>query len=61
MIYAIVAYYVADMDKKTEIDLQKQIELAAETLAHILIQQAMSKKVDAVNKEIETKYGKSDE
>lgn len=47
------------MEKTTQIDIQKQIDLAAEALAHILIQQVMSKKNDATFKEIENKYGKS--
>lgn len=47
------------MAKKIQIDYQKQIDLAAESLAQIFIQQALSKKDVAVNKEIETKYGKS--
>ena len=46
------------MDKKIETTYQKQIELAAESLAHILIQQVMSKKNLVVTQQIETKYGK---
>lgn len=46
------------MDKKIEIDPQKQIQLAAETLAQIFIRQVMSKKNSAVTQQIETKYGK---
>jgi len=46
------------MIKEIEIDTQKQIELAAETLAHILIQQVMSKQNLAVSQQIENKYGK---
>jgi len=46
------------MAKKIEIDIQKQVELAADGLARILIQQVMSRKNLAVNRLIETKYGK---
>lgn len=46
------------MEKTTQIDIQKQIDLAAEALAHIFIQQIMSKKNDVALKEIDNKYGK---
>jgi hypothetical protein len=39
-------------------ELQKQVELATENLAQILIQQAMSKRSNQINKKIENKYGK---
>jgi hypothetical protein len=42
----------------TQIESQKQIELAADSLARILIQQVMNKKNLAVTQQIETKYGK---
>lgn len=46
------------MEKTTRIDIQKQIELAAESFAQILIQQALGKKNPAIIKQIEMKYGK---
>ena len=49
------------MKKQIQIDQQKQVELAADSLARILIQQAMSKRNSTASKQIETKYGKSNE
>lgn len=46
------------MGKQNKIDNQKQIEIAAETLAHILIQQAISKKSNITNKKNGKNYGK---
>ncbi len=46
------------IEKDFELQCQKQIELAAESLARILIQQVISKKNNAANKEINNKYGK---
>lgn len=41
-----------------EIDSKKQIELAAESLAQIMVQQVISRKNKQINKKIENKYGK---
>ena len=49
------------MDKKNEIELQKQIELAAEALAKIFVEQVLSRKTDMGNKVIEKNYGKSNQ
>ncbi|HUD09878.1 MAG TPA: hypothetical protein VMR77_03715 [Patescibacteria group bacterium] len=46
------------IENDSELQCQKQIELAAETLAHILIQQAMSKRNLVGSQQIENKYGK---
>ena len=47
------------MAKQIKIETQKQIEMAAETLARILIQQVLSKQNGNSAKQIEKKYGKS--
>ncbi len=47
------------MKKQIQIDAQKQIEMAAETLAKILIQQVLSKKNSNLAQQIEKKYGES--
>ena len=49
------------MDINVEIkpDIKKQIELAAENLAHILIQQVMNKRKIQINNNIEKKYEQS--
>lgn len=46
------------MKKQIQIDPQKQIELAAEQLARIFIEQVLSKKNLVVAQQIETKYDK---
>ncbi len=46
------------MKKQIQIDPQKQIELAAEALARILIEQVLNKKNLVVSQQIETKYDK---
>jgi hypothetical protein len=46
------------IENDSKLQCQKQIELAAETLAHILIQQVMSNQNLAVSQQIEKKYGK---
>jgi exoribonuclease R len=47
------------MSKQIKIDTQEQIEIAAETLARILIQQVLIKQNRNTAEQIEKKYGKS--
>lgn len=48
------------MEKQSQIDNQKQIDLAAESLAKILLQQVLSRKNPEVHSQIESKtYDKS--
>lgn len=47
------------IEKKFEIHDQEQVDLAAENIAQILVQQVMSRKSGQINKRIENKYGKS--
>ncbi|MBI2600487.1 hypothetical protein HYW42_00890 [Candidatus Daviesbacteria bacterium] len=49
---------LGNIENKSKIDYQKQIELAAEQLAQILIQQVISKNNQIKNK-INNKYGES--
>lgn len=46
------------IEKNFESQYQKQVELAAEQLAQILIQQVISKRTFVVSKQIDNKYGK---
>ncbi len=47
------------MIKKNETESQQRIEVAAEMLAQIFIQQITYKKLGSVDKKIENQYGKS--
>lgn len=44
---------------ETKIDYKEQIELAAENLARIVIQQVLTKRNKQINKKDDDKYGKS--
>jgi hypothetical protein len=47
------------IENKAEISNQEQIDLAADILARVLIQQVSSKRNKQINKSIENEYGKS--